>query len=128
MTTETAICYENINPLKLESLVDDIHIAWWNTSIEDLSKTGNELKDSTKDELVQKWSDESRIPVDQIKEVSDNLINCCLWLAKFKNRGQIYSGIPKIYYKLKFRKLATEYLNIINSKAKSKHMMDPALR
>ena len=102
--------------LHLNKLIDDVHKLWWDTPIKQLSQNGNQIPQSGRTQLVQKWSDESRISVKQINEISDSLITCLTWLAKFRHRGQIYSGVQKMYYKLKYRRMAVQLLNLLYRK------------
>ena len=111
---------DNISPLILKKLVRDVRREWWRGIMEEIPEHGSKLTCSAKVRLVEKWSDESRIPVYIIEEVSDLLIDCCLLLAGLSIKGNIEPGPLKIYYKLKFRKMPNDYLRAMHHKTKKK--------
>lgn len=113
MPVQQTACNTAHKPLHLTNLIDDVHKVWWDTPVSQLSRNGNKIPQSDKLKLVQKWSDESNISVEEINEISEQLITCLTWLAKFRNRGQIYSGVQKIYYKLKYRRMAVQLLDLL---------------
>ena len=98
--------------LKLDKLVDDVEQAWYDTPVIAQQNTG-QIPRYAKTRLIRKWSDESKIPVSELNSLSEDLIKSLTWLVRLRSREQIYSGLGKFYYKLKFRKLSSEYLNFI---------------
>ena len=109
-------CPSTFKVLHLNSLIDDVEKVWWDTPVNQLCSNGNEIPEPGKTQLVQKWSDESKISVQELNEISENLIYCLTWLAKLRRPGQIYSGVEKIYYKLKFRRMAVRMLSLMYRK------------